>query len=95
MAVNCGGAFLLLLAAAASTFAVASANKEWSTIAGNWNQTGADFWGHRHPNATQAPSNRFTVGGSQNWRFGFNYTNWAITNAPFFLNDTLGNSHHI
>ncbi|KAG6432941.1 hypothetical protein SASPL_104535 [Salvia splendens] len=90
MDVKCRGAFLLLVvAAAASTFGVASANKEWSTVAGNWNHTGADFWWQRHPNGTQAASKRLIVGGDQNWRFGFNYTNWAINNAPFFLNDTL------
>lgn len=30
------------------------------------------------------------VGGSEGWRFGFNYTDWAIQNAPFYINDKLG-----
>lgn len=30
------------------------------------------------------------VGGSNRWRFGFNYSAWALTNAPFYQNDTLG-----
>lgn len=34
---------------------------------------------------------RFIVGDSARWTFGYNYTDWAITNAPFFQNDTLGN----
>ncbi|XP_077224753.1 uncharacterized protein LOC143858046 [Tasmannia lanceolata] len=29
------------------------------------------------------------VGGSQHWRFGFNYTNWALQTGPFYQNDTL------
>lgn len=91
---KCQGAVVLLVVAAvaASMFAVAEANKEWSTAAGNWNHTGTNYWGYRRPNATRTPSNKFVVGGSQNWRFGFNYTDWAIKTAPFFLNDTLG--HH-
>ncbi|XP_039065729.1 uncharacterized protein LOC120211200 [Hibiscus syriacus] len=32
---------------------------------------------------------RIIVGGSQNWRFGVNYTDWSLKNAPFYLNDTL------
>ncbi|XP_010064737.2 uncharacterized protein LOC104451868 [Eucalyptus grandis] len=29
------------------------------------------------------------VGGSENWRFGYNYTNWALKNSPFHINDKL------
>ncbi|MCL7028614.1 hypothetical protein MKW94_009546 [Papaver nudicaule] len=29
------------------------------------------------------------VGGSENWRFGFNYTEWSVHNGPFFVKDTL------
>ncbi|XP_058088615.1 uncharacterized protein LOC131235445 [Magnolia sinica] len=29
------------------------------------------------------------VGGSDHWRYGFNYTDWALKNAPFYQNDTL------
>lgn len=91
MAVNCGRALLLLLVVATSMFAIAAANKDWSTIAGNWNHTGANVWGYHPKNATQATSNRIVVGGSEHWRFGFNYTDWSIKNGPFYLNDTLGN----
>lgn len=30
------------------------------------------------------------VGGSEGWRFGFNYTDWALQNSPFYINDKLG-----
>ncbi|PIA46446.1 hypothetical protein AQUCO_01500173v1 [Aquilegia coerulea] len=29
------------------------------------------------------------VGGTENWHFGFNYTNWAFQNSPMYLNDAL------
>ncbi|XP_040998020.1 blue copper protein 1b-like [Juglans microcarpa x Juglans regia] len=29
------------------------------------------------------------VGGSEGWRFGFNYTDWALKASPFYLNDKL------
>ncbi|XP_007017357.2 PREDICTED: uncharacterized protein LOC18591265 [Theobroma cacao] len=29
------------------------------------------------------------VGGSENWRYGYNYTEWAANNAPFYFEDTL------
>ena len=30
------------------------------------------------------------VGGSENWRYGYNYTGWAANTAPFYFEDTLG-----
>ncbi|KAL0348366.1 UNVERIFIED_CONTAM: hypothetical protein Sangu_1064400 [Sesamum angustifolium] len=56
-----------------------------------WNHTNSGFWGFAgRKNATLGGSRRIIVGGSdQNWHFGFNYTDWAIKNAPFYLNDTL------
>ena len=73
---------LMLLLLTASTLAVSMANKDWQS--GNW-----PFRGPYHPNNTQV-SNRIIVGDSQHWRFGYNYTNWAIKHGPFYLNDTLG-----
>ena len=35
-------------------------------------------------------ANATVVGGSEGWRFGFNYTDWALQNSPFYINDTLG-----
>ncbi|KAE8674532.1 putative Thioredoxin superfamily protein [Hibiscus syriacus] len=29
------------------------------------------------------------VGGSENWRYGYNYTEWAANTAPFYFHDTL------
>ncbi|KAG2663779.1 hypothetical protein I3843_16G051100 [Carya illinoinensis] len=29
------------------------------------------------------------VGGSEGWRPGFNYTDWALNTSPFYLNDKL------
>lgn len=40
-------------------------------------------------------SNKIIVGGDQKWQFGFNYTDWAMKNGPFFLNETLGTLSHI
>ncbi|XP_075652212.1 early nodulin-like protein 4 [Castanea sativa] len=34
-------------------------------------------------------ANTIVVGGSEGWRFGFNYTDWALRNSPFYINDTL------
>lgn len=99
MAMRFGGAIFVLVALIMSIFAIAEANKDWSTVAGNWNHTGGanNFsWGYNywHKNATQR-SNKFVVGGSDQWRFGFNYTDWAIKNGPFYLNDTLGKLHKL
>jgi hypothetical protein len=35
------------------------------------------------------------VGGSEGWRFGFNYTDWALQNSPFYINDELGEYHSV
>ncbi|XVF63984.1 hypothetical protein PTKIN_Ptkin09bG0130600 [Pterospermum kingtungense] len=29
------------------------------------------------------------VGGSENWSYGYNYTEWAANTAPFYFEDTL------
>lgn len=77
------GRGIIVVVMATCMLGIATANKD----AGNWNRTGAGDCTHK--NATQR-SNRIVVGGSENWHFGFNYTDWAIKNGPFFLNDTLG-----
>lgn len=41
--------------------------------------------------ATQAAT--LVVGDSENWRYGYNYTEWAANTAPFYFQDTLGNSY--
>lgn len=32
----------------------------------------------------------FVVGGDQHWRFGYNYSDWALRNFPFIDDDILG-----
>ncbi|XP_039127842.1 uncharacterized protein LOC120263928 [Dioscorea cayenensis subsp. rotundata] len=34
-------------------------------------------------------SEKIIVGDSNHWRFGFNYTDWAMKNAPFYQHDSL------
>ncbi|CAI9781890.1 unnamed protein product [Fraxinus pennsylvanica] len=77
----------ITLQAAISMFSIGMANKNFSADwNGNWNHTAG--WPYGHWNADQT-SKRIIVGGSENWHFGFNYTDWAIRNGPFYLNDTL------
>lgn len=47
-------------------------------VTGNLNHTHSD-----------GPS-KIVVGGSEPWHFGFNYSDWAFQNAPFYVNDVLG-----
>ncbi|KAK1358799.1 Phytocyanin domain-containing protein [Heracleum sosnowskyi] len=44
-------------------------------------------WPWKRPNVPQP--RRVVVGDDEKWHFGFNYTDWAIKNGPFYLNDTL------
>ncbi|KAF5739431.1 early nodulin-55-2-like [Tripterygium wilfordii] len=39
--------------------------------------------------ASNGQGRTFIVGGSQGWRSGVNYTDWAIRNSPFYINDKL------
>ncbi|XP_043714099.1 blue copper protein 1a-like [Telopea speciosissima] len=39
--------------------------------------------------AVSSMAKTIMVGGSEGWHFGFNYTDWAFENGPFYLNDTL------
>ncbi|KAK6121402.1 hypothetical protein DH2020_044852 [Rehmannia glutinosa] len=88
------GALVLVLAIISILAINAMANKNCNTSTivpgNNFNHTAGDFWGaYRHKNATDQGSKKIVVGGSENWHFGFNYTDWAIKNGPFYLNDTL------
>ncbi|EEF40484.1 hypothetical protein RCOM_0774340 [Ricinus communis] len=40
------------------------------------------------PKCTRTPK-KIVVGGSAKWTFGFDYTDWAFRNSPFYVNDTL------
>jgi len=82
----------LLVIITASMFTVTMANKDWPSF-GNFNYT--DWWSrfgnhHHQINKTEQQPKKIIVGGSQNWHFGYNYSDWAIKNGPFYLNDTLG-----
>ncbi|KAL2512152.1 Cupredoxin superfamily protein [Abeliophyllum distichum] len=82
-----GNAGALLILVAISMFGIGLSNKNFSgDWNGNWNHTAG--WPYGHPNANQT-SKTIIVGGSENWRFGFNYTDWAIRNGPFYMNDKL------
>ncbi|KAJ0077551.1 hypothetical protein Patl1_36193 [Pistacia atlantica] len=78
---------LVLIVAAASMLTVAMANRGWSY---GFNYT---FFPpipkHGSHNNNLNPPNNITVGGSDNWHFGFNYSVWAFQNSPFYVNDTL------
>ncbi|TYG85270.1 hypothetical protein ES288_A13G039700v1 [Gossypium darwinii] len=72
---------LVLVLVAASMVGVSLANKEWRSLGS-----------HPHPHHPHNHTNghkRIIVGGSQNWHFGVNYTDWSRKNGPFYINDTL------
>ncbi|GLT37328.1 hypothetical protein SLA2020_242590 [Shorea laevis] len=78
---------LILVAMAASMLGVSMANRDWTY---NYNDTAGWGWGSYHrPNSTDTASKKIVVGGSDNWHFGVNYTDWASKTAPFYFNDTL------
>ncbi|GMI88218.1 hypothetical protein HRI_002491100 [Hibiscus trionum] len=81
---------LMLVVAAASMLGLSQANKGWGSPKSNYTGWG---WGwnstNKHPlNETERPQ-KITVGGAEKWHFGFNYSDWAFQNAPFYFNDTL------
>ncbi|XP_057972660.1 uncharacterized protein LOC131160796 [Malania oleifera] len=41
------------------------------------------------PRQVREPRRIIVGGGSSKWTFGVNYTDWAIKNGPFYINDTL------
>lgn len=85
--------FMLVLTTVAALWGMSMASKDWGS-GFNDNHT-AWGWGPYHPsNQTEGP-NKINVGGSENWHFGFNYTDWAFQNGPFYFNDTLGKVKHI
>ncbi|KAF2305792.1 hypothetical protein GH714_008192 [Hevea brasiliensis] len=43
----------------------------------------------KEPTCTGTPPRTITVGGSMHWNFGFNYTDWAFKENPFYVYDTL------
>ncbi|TXG64373.1 hypothetical protein EZV62_011367 [Acer yangbiense] len=47
-------------------------------------------WGPGNDTCYKNEPNKIIVGGSDHWRYGFNYSAWASQNAPFYINDVLG-----
>ncbi|XP_022947106.1 extensin-like isoform X2 [Cucurbita moschata] len=41
------------------------------------------------PSPTPQIPRKIIVGGSEQWRLGFDYNDWALKNGPFYLNDIL------
>lgn len=81
---------LTLFVLVASMLSMSMANKDWSFGS---NSNYSDWWSrfrNRHQNKTEQEPRKIIVGGSEGWHFGFNYTDWAFKNGPFYLNDTLG-----
>lgn len=89
MALQRRGSLIIVLVVALSMFELAVSTKNWTDTAGNWSRTEGN-WGYWHKNYSTQGSRRIVVGGSENWHFGYNYTEWALKNGPFYLNDTLG-----
>lgn len=82
----------LILAVASMLVAVTVANKDWyyGGGGGGFNYTtNWPWWGPRNESNANGP-NKIIVGGSDHWRFGFNYSVWAFQNAPIYVNDILG-----
>lgn len=83
---------ILLVAAASMLVTVSMANKDWyyggGGGGGGFNHTTNWPWGPRNDSNKNGP-NTIIVGGSD-WHFGFNYSVWAFQNAPFYVNDVLG-----
>ncbi|KAF5448698.1 hypothetical protein F2P56_029205 [Juglans regia] len=73
---------LVLIIVAASMLAVSTANRG----APQWPSRGSRS--HQLPKCKEGPK-KIIVGGSEQWRFNFTYTEWALTNGPFYINDTL------
>ncbi|MBA0562143.1 hypothetical protein Golob_007217 [Gossypium lobatum] len=83
------GSTRLVIMMVASLWGMSIANKDWGSGYNHTNWGWGWGWGPYHPpNQTQVP-NKINVGGSENWHFGFNYTEWAFQNGPFYFNDTL------
>ncbi|CAN0846685.1 hypothetical protein LINGRAHAP2_LOCUS4565 [Linum grandiflorum] len=75
---------MLVILLSSAALGMTSANKDW----GYGNYSGGDSPRNRRPKE-RTPRKIVVGGGKQNWGFGFDYTNWAMRNGPFFVNDTL------
>ncbi|KAL5855656.1 hypothetical protein ACOSQ4_005458 [Xanthoceras sorbifolium] len=78
---------ILIVAVASMLVTVTVANRDWY-YGGGFNYTTNWPWGPRNLNNTNGP-NKIIVGGSDHWRYDFNYSVWAFQNAPYYVNDVL------
>ncbi|KAF5448697.1 hypothetical protein F2P56_029204 [Juglans regia] len=76
---------LVLIIATASMLAVSTANRGGP----HWPFRGHGRRFHDQPKCEDQGPKKIIVGGSEQWRFNLTYTDWALTNGPFFINDTL------
>ncbi|KAL3638590.1 hypothetical protein CASFOL_017961 [Castilleja foliolosa] len=81
-----GSLVLLLVATSVLAIAMANPNMPWP------------WWPGQAPycwlpcDGSNITKKEIVVGGDQprnSWRFGYNYSDWAMKNAPFYLNDIL------
>ncbi|KAH7575197.1 hypothetical protein JRO89_XS02G0061200 [Xanthoceras sorbifolium] len=79
---------ILIVAVASMLVTVTVANRDWYYGGGGFNYTTNWPWGPRNLNNTNGP-NKIIVGGSDHWRYDFNYSVWAFQNAPYYVNDVL------
>ncbi|KAJ4716342.1 Plastocyanin-like domain protein [Melia azedarach] len=79
---------LILILCAASMVTESMANRGWYYGFNNTTYNWPWPWGRRNDTDNNGPS-KIVVGGSDHWHFGFNYSDWAFENAPFYVNDAL------
>ncbi|KAL5982394.1 hypothetical protein ACLOJK_016465 [Asimina triloba] len=86
-AVSFGLAAILLVSISIPLDRVAAARAA-RTPTRRWGTVGDDGFGFNRTKWTRR-NTTIIVGGSEHWRFGFDYNTWAFKNGPFFQNDTL------
>ncbi|KAL8166477.1 hypothetical protein V2J09_007976 [Rumex salicifolius] len=59
----------------------------WGWGGPGYNRSGGPSGCPTARNETRSGPNKIMVGGSKMWNFGFNYSDWAMKTAPFYLND--------
>ncbi|KAK0580557.1 hypothetical protein LWI29_003420 [Acer saccharum] len=78
---------ILIVAVASMLVTVSVAYRDLDN--GGLNYTTHWPWGPGNDTCYKNETNKIIVGGSDHWRYGFNYSAWASQNAPFYINDVL------
>ncbi|KAK3195706.1 hypothetical protein Dsin_027016 [Dipteronia sinensis] len=83
---------ILIVAIASVLVTVSVADRDWDNGGdgdGGFNYT--THWSRVPGNDTcnNNEPNKIIGGGSDHWRYGFNYSVWASQNTPFYINDVL------